>query len=90
MVAEDVSDLDVFSLRAPLSANADALVRLVDVRGALLHGCRLATESGTFLTVAGARSNRIALRGNDLRTAGQAVSASAEVAPDAVSMDPAR
>jgi hypothetical protein len=89
LVADDVHDLDVFGLRAQLAAGADSLVRLIDVHGALFHGCRLTTEIETFVSVAGSRSSRIALRGNDLRAARRAARQSADVAPDAVSMDAA-
>lgn len=85
LVAEDVHDLDVFGLRAQLASGAGALLQLVDVQGALLHGCRVPTEIETFVSVAGRRSSRIALRGNDLRRARRAVVQSADVARDAVS-----
>lgn len=67
IIAEDVEDLDLFGLRARQSPAAMALVRLQDVRGALIHGCRPLDPNGTFLKLSGAASAGIMLTGNDLR-----------------------
>ena len=85
IVADDVCQLDVFGLNATLGANASSLLRLINVRGALLHGCRLAEKLDAFLAVTGKACSGIALRGNDLRNATRAVDTTDDVPANAVS-----
>jgi polygalacturonase len=89
LVADDVRNLDVFSLHAEHGTGTDSLVRLIDVRGAIVHGCRLSTAIENFATVAGSNSSHIAFRGNDLRGAQRIARQSADVDPDAVSLESA-
>lgn len=49
IVCDDVHDLDIFSLRADVSPTADCGIRLHNVHGATIHGCRSNTATETFL-----------------------------------------
>ena len=64
LVCEDVQDLEVTGLRAAVFGNGP-LVRLRQVRNALLQGCR--PEGKTFVAIAGSESGDLALLANDLR-----------------------
>ncbi|MFA6563121.1 MAG: glycoside hydrolase family 28 protein [Verrucomicrobiia bacterium] len=87
LVADSVSGLDVFSLRAKLAPPGEAMIRLLDAHGALIHGCQWTGKTGAFVSVAGAKSRRIALRGNNLT--GEPVSRSADVPAGAISLEAA-
>ena len=69
LFCEDVDDLEVTGLRAPV-AGAEPLVRLRQVRGALLQGCRPIGDVDTFVRAEGGAD--VALLGNDLRRTRQA------------------
>lgn len=84
VVCDDVSDLDVFGLHAQVSPSADATLRLRQVRGALVHGCRPDGEVGTFLRLEGDQTSRIALVGNDFRTVKHLVDRDDDVPDDAL------
>ena len=84
VICDDVHDLDVFGLRADLSASADAALRLKDVQGALIHGCRPHRPIKAFVRVDGKQSTDIAIVGNDLRNAKQVLIKSKKVPGDAV------
>ena len=58
-----------------------------NVAGALLSGNRAPRTSDVFLRLSGDQSSGVALRGNDLRLARQAVEQSSDVPRDAVSLD---
>jgi len=49
VVCDDVRDLDVFGLRARVSADAEGVLVLRRVNGALVHGCRPGMKDGRFL-----------------------------------------
>lgn len=66
IVADDVSALDLSSLRAQLSTNATSMIRLHNVQDALISACQPPKETLAFLHVSGPATQRIALRGNDL------------------------
>jgi polygalacturonase len=83
IVCDDVQELDLFGLRASVLPAADTVVRLKNVRGALIHGCRPHGEINTFVGVEGSQSSDIALINNDLRRAHSPVTSGDEVPPDA-------
>ena len=87
IVADDVQNLDLFSLQARSTANTPSQIRLVNVRGALVHGCRLTEKTGTYLAVTGKESAGIALRGNDLRNADRRVDSTDDVRTNAISTE---
>lgn len=78
LVCEDVEALEVSA--ADLSAVPDGgpAIRLSQVRGAFIHGCRARADIRTYLQVAGSRTERVSLVANDLAPARTVV----EVAPD--------
>jgi polygalacturonase len=90
LIADDVSDLDLFALRAQGAPAAGELLRLINVRGALLHGCRLSAAVAAFAHIAGAGSAQIKLSGNDLGSAKQAVVKADDVPAGAVSVEAAK
>ncbi len=87
ILCDDVQDLAVAGLSARPAAEGDAVVRLVNVRGAALTGCVAEEQTKTFLEVAGKDSRNIALNGNVLHRAEKAVALGEEVTPDAVRHD---
>ncbi len=88
VVCDDVEDLDVAGLRARLSPKAPAVLRLRNVRGALIRGCRPHQPVPAFLRVEGERSGDIALIANDLRKAACPWTRADGVPRDAVRTDP--
>ena len=69
LVCEDVSDLDLFGadFRQNTGSSASAILR--NVRGAMIHGCRMRGETETFLRVEDQASENISLIANDLSRA---------------------
>ncbi|MCX7009169.1 MAG: glycosyl hydrolase family 28 protein, partial [Kiritimatiellaeota bacterium] len=90
LIADDVSDLDLCALRAQSAPGAGELLRLINVRGALLHECWLAKDIGIFARITGTNSAAIKFSGNDLHSARQAVVKGDEVPSDVVVVDSAK
>jgi hypothetical protein len=67
LVAENVEDFVIDGLDAP-GFGAAGVVRLHDVRGALLRGCGLQAAGVSFLKIEGHASGRVLLEGNDIST----------------------
>jgi polygalacturonase len=84
VIFEDVQDLDIDALDAQYAQGAAPLVKMTEVKGVMLRGCRPVVKGGTFLKLEGKSTGGIALLANDLRQAGKVLDASAEVAKDAV------
>ncbi len=82
IVCDDVIDLDLAGLRAGISEEADCVVRLKNVQGALIHDNRTPQPVATMLRVEGKQTRDIAVLGNDFRQAKQAVTQGDDV-PDA-------
>jgi polygalacturonase len=78
LVAEDVENISIDDLDAQCSPNAKAIIRLTDVKGALIRGCRPQIGTDTFLKLEGSASKGVVLVANDLSR----VSRVAEMAPD--------
>jgi hypothetical protein len=85
LVCHDVQGLSLDGLDAGGGPGAAAVVRLNDVREAMVRGCTLPNQADTFLEVRGAASRRIALWDNDLRRARRVLRTAAEVPEGAVS-----
>ena len=66
IVCDDVEDLDLSGLKAA-NSGSEPLIRLTQVRRALLQGCQPAGDVEAFVSVEGDRSTDVALLGNDLR-----------------------
>jgi len=67
VVLDDVRKVTLDGLDAAWSAGAASLLRLNDVRDALIRGCRPPAGVDVFLTVQGARTDGVTLTGNDFR-----------------------
>jgi hypothetical protein len=78
LVCEDVQDMLIDSLDVAFSRDASAMIRLTDVKGALIRGCRPNAPAGTFLKLQGPHTDQIVLAANDLSR----VKEVAEIAPD--------
>jgi polygalacturonase len=66
LVVEDCENLSIDDLDAPSSPDAGALIRLTDVKGALISGCRPPAGTDTFLKLQGPKSKGLVLVANDL------------------------
>ena len=84
MVFEDVQDLDILDLDAQGTSSAEALIRLDQVAGAFIRGCRPRGQVRTFVRLDGDRSEDITLMSNDLTRAGQVVEEGEDVRENAV------
>ena len=69
VVCDDVADLELSSFRAQGDKEAEALIRLQDICGAFIHGCRPLNKVKTFVQVEGKNSRKIFLTANDLHKA---------------------
>jgi polygalacturonase len=84
LVCDDVEDLDMIALHAASQPGAEPVVRLDQVRRAMVRGCRAPEGTGVFLEVGGARSEAIVLAENDLRRAQQSTRLGPSVPKSAV------
>ena len=84
LVFDDVEDVAVSGLHAQCVATSHSQIWLKQVRGALIHGCRVPAPLTTFVQVDGDRSGDIAVMGNDLSLARQAVARGQDVKDKAV------
>ena len=83
MVFDDVANLTLDGLDAGYWPGGAAMLGMAQVRDALIRGCQPHAKNGAFLKLAGDRSRGIALVGNDLCGADQAVDAAPDVPKDA-------
>jgi len=67
VVCDDVRDLDIFGLRAPISPAAEGVLLLRQVEGALIHGCRPGMQDDRFLRLKSDTCRDIRLLGNGFR-----------------------
>lgn len=81
---EAVTGLRVERLEATAPSNAQPLMRLVNVRDALVSGCSAPAQRGAAVEVAGAESAGVRLLGNDFGRAAKAVDVRQDVAAGAV------
>ena len=87
MVCDDVSGLDIQGLRAQAAPEGDALLRLVNVREAMVRGCMASKDTKVFLEAAGPQTGAIHLMGNALDAAEKAVVCGEGADPKAVTTD---
>ncbi len=78
LVAEDAENISIDDLEASFSQDAKAIIRLADVKGALIRGCRPPAGTDTFLKLQGSASEGVVLVANDFSR----VSRIAETTPD--------
>ena len=85
LVLDDVASALVDGLDATSAADAPAVIRLSQVAGALIRGCRAPAAVGTFLRLEGKSTSRVSLIGNDLSRAARVVATGPKVAADVLS-----
>ena len=73
LIADDVEQLDITGLDAQASLLAPELIRLIDVRAAVISDSRARSPVPVFLSVYGDRSADIVMRNNDTKNAQQRV-----------------
>ena len=83
LMCEEVKASRVSGLRARPSTGDDAVMRLVNVRDALVQGCMASEGTGTFAEVVGKETARVRFIGNDLSRSAQPFSL-IECSPDAL------
>ncbi len=86
-VLDDVTHLEISAFDSTNVPPHQPMLLFQNVAGALLSGNRLSSAADVFLSILGGKSSDIALRGNDLRLARQAIQQSAEVPRAAISTD---
>jgi hypothetical protein len=84
VLCDDVKELDADGLELPAADGPQPAVRLTDVQGAFLRGCRAAAGTRTYLGVEGAQSSGVVLAANDLAAAAEPVRLSAGAPAGAV------
>lgn len=87
IVLDDVARLEISGFDSTNVPPHQPMLVFQDVAGALVWGNRLGAAADAFLSVTGARSVGIALTGNDLRLARQAVQKSSDVPQGAVQIE---
>jgi hypothetical protein len=86
-VLEDVARLQLTGFDSTNIPPHQPILLFQNVSGALLYGNRVSGTADLFLRVSGAKSDRISLRGNDLRLAKQPFQRTSEVPRTAVSVE---
>jgi polygalacturonase len=84
VVCDDVGDLKVFGLEADSSLSAAAVIRLRQVNGAFIQGCRVVEKAPAFLKVEGDKTGGITVMNNDLSSAVEILKRSPETQEDVV------
>ncbi len=84
MVLDDITGLEISAFDSTNAPPHQPMLVFENVAGALLSGNRSSLAADVFLSILGAKSRDIALRGNDLRLARQAVRQAADVSAGAV------
>jgi polygalacturonase len=87
IIMDDVTRLEISGFDSTYAPPHQPMLLFQNVAGALLYGNRSSAAADIFLSIRGAKSSGIALRGNDLRRARQATEQSAEVPRGTVSAD---
>ncbi len=82
---DDVKRLTIEALEAKWAAGAGAAVRLVQVEGAEIRGCKAAAGADPFLLVEGDQTRHVVLKANDLSPAAKSTTFGAGVSAQAVS-----
>ncbi|MHC4807045.1 MAG: glycoside hydrolase family 28 protein, partial [Planctomycetota bacterium] len=85
LVLEDVEDALIDGLDAPCSPGAGSILRLTDVKGVFIRGCRPRAGTDVFLKLQGAQSENVVLAGNDLSDVRKVVERAPDVPETALS-----
>jgi len=86
LVFEDVEDALIDGLDAACSPGASSILRLTDVKGVFVRGCRPRAGTNVFLKLQGAQSERVVLAGNDLSAVSKVAERGREVPETALSV----
>ena len=73
LIADDVEQLDITGLDAQASLQAPELIRLIDVRAAVISDSRARSPVSVFLSVYGDQSASVVMRNNNTKNAQQRV-----------------
>ena len=84
LVFDDVEDVTLDGLEAAASPDGAAMIRLTQVRRALIRACRPEGTASTFLRLEGDATAQIVLEENELSRARQATDSAPEVPEDAL------
>jgi len=84
VVADDIKELDLLTLRAEPCAGDQPVVLLRDAGMALLQGARALPSTKKFLEITGARSQKVHLIANDLNEAEIPFTTSGDAKPEAL------
>lgn len=84
LVLTDVEDVEVSDCATHTPAVNAPVIRMKDVSGAFIHGCRAAAGTGTFLHVEGKNTQGILLSSNNLAQAKRSVSLAEDARADAM------
>ena len=87
-ILDDVARLQLTGFDSTNIPPHQPLLLFQNVSGALLYGNRVSAAADVFLKVSGSKSERISLRGNDLRLARQLFRQDSDVPRAAVSIEP--
>jgi hypothetical protein len=83
-VLTDVEDADFSACTTRTPPVDSPVIRMEDVDGAFVHGCRASAGTDVFLRLEGEKTAGVVLQGNDLARAGQPVSLAEDVPAGAV------
>lgn len=86
IICDDVKDFSLDGLRSSAITGSEPVIKLIQTRDALVRGCSAPTATKVFLEVVGSQSGLIAMVGNDLGAADQAVQLGKEVGKNAVTL----
>jgi polygalacturonase len=84
MMFDDVAEVTIDGLDAQFSPGAAAMLRMVNVQGAVVSGVTPESPVASFLRVEGEQSEGIVLEKNDLHNVEKAVDRASEVSPEVV------
>jgi hypothetical protein len=87
VIADDVTRLELSGFVSSNIPEQEPILLFRNVAGALLYGNLLSSPANVFLSLTGARSADIALRGNSLHGARKVVSQSADAPQGCVSLE---
>jgi polygalacturonase len=86
LVAEDIESISINDLETPFTQDAGTIIRLKDVKGALIRGCRPPAGTDTFLKLQGSASEDIMLTANDFSRVGRIAETTPDVSKTALSI----
>ncbi|MBN1887677.1 MAG: glycoside hydrolase family 28 protein [Thermoflexales bacterium] len=80
----DSTDIDIAACTLQAPPAGAPTIRMSNVDGAFVHGCKAAPGTGVFLRVEGENARQIVLAGNDLAQARQPIDVAEDVHPGAL------